>query len=100
MKKFFTAVLFITGLAGALGSLWLMHQTYTVGRLYEHHSQSISDGRISEEIYDQESALAWREMAIHLSLLFGSSSLAIITISRMRGKTLRFVTKEPVNKSL
>lgn len=86
MRKFFTALLFIIGLAGALGSLWLMHQTYTVGRLYEHHPERISDGRVSEEIYDQESALAWRDMAIHLSLLLGFSSLAIIAISRVRGE--------------
>lgn|GEM_PF-6520731 len=86
MRKFFTAVLFITGLAGTLGSLWLMHQTYTVGRLYEYHSERISYGRVSKEIYDQESALAWRDMAIHLSLLFGFSSLAIITILRVRGE--------------
>jgi len=77
-------VLFITGLVGALGSLWLMHQTYTVGRLYEHHSERISDGRVSEEIYDEESALAWRDMAIHLSLLLGFSSLTIITVLRVR----------------
>lgn len=86
MREFVTAVLFTAGLAGTLGSLWLMHQTYTAGRVYENHPERVSDGRVSEEIYDQESALAWRDMAVHLSLLLGFSSLMIMTISRVRGE--------------
>ena len=84
MKKFVGAAALVLGITGVAGSLWLIHQEYLVSRLFEKHSEQISDGRIAEELYDQESLLAWRDMVIHLSILMASLSMAYLGALRIK----------------
>lgn len=87
MKKFLGIVMILSGVFGGAGGLWLLHQKYLVGRLYENHAAQISDGRISQELYRQESLLAWRDLTMHLGLLVASSSLVYLGGTLSRRKT-------------
>jgi hypothetical protein len=84
LKRFFNVVVVILGMVGVLSGLWLLHQEYLVGRLFENHAAQISDGRIAEELYQQESLLAWRDLTIHLGLLLASASVVRLGVLQFR----------------
>lgn len=60
LKICFSMAFILPGIAGLVCRLWLLLDEYLVARLFEYHFAEISDGRIAEEIYQQESLLAWR----------------------------------------
>jgi len=66
-------VVVLSGMVGFVSSLWLLHHEYLSGRIFENHAAQISDGRVSEELYQQESLLAWRDLTIHLGMLLAST---------------------------
>lgn len=91
MKRLFSIVVVIIGIVGFVSSLWLLHQEYLVGRLFENHVAQISDGRIAEELYQQESLLAWRDLIIHLGMFLASISAVWLGV-------LHFLRSKPSNE--
>ena len=86
LKSCFSMVFILPGIAGLVCSLWLLHHEYLVAHLFEYHFAEISDGRIAEEICQQESLLAWRDLAIHLGVLLCSISVTYLGALPFRGR--------------
>ena len=84
MRQAFGAMLLVVGLVGVALGFWLIHREYLASRLQKNYADQIVDGRISERVYDSESLLAWRDVAVHFGVLTASLSVTVLGARRCK----------------
>lgn len=99
VKSLISVLLLLVGGCGIAGGVQLIQLEYTSSRVHAKYPAQIAEGRIAQQLYDQEAALAWRDVALHLGILLVSGSMVYAGARRLRNQRLSERKEESVPSS-